>query len=200
MPKQAPRKVAPPPAPKPVAVEVVAPVTLQDSFDLTLDQLKRVKQRMQASDRELYRAVGEFATVATATAHAAADLLTEALPALPHHQPEPPDHPNQPEPPDQRPLRDRLQARRVLLRQEADELLCTANTDAEIDRALRLEQLLVYLEQRLRQLKPPEQSTEDLPKLTVKELRERAKTMGLQVAAKANKQTLIQQIQNTQTP
>ncbi len=191
MPKQAPQKVAPPPAPKPVAVEVVAPVTLQDSFDLTLDQLKRVKQRMQASDRELYRAVGEFATVATATAHAAADLLAEALPALPHHQPEPPD---------QRPLRDRLQARRALLRQEADELLCTAHTDAEIDRALRLEQLLVYLEQRLRQLKPPEQSTEDLSKLTVKELRDRAKTMGLKIAAKANKQTLIQQIQNAQTP
>lgn len=171
--------------PKKVSVEVVPPVTLQESFDLSLNKLKRVKQRMQASDRELYRAVGEFATVATATAQAAADLLEEALPALPASQPEPSAHSR---------LRDRLEARQASLRQEADELLCTATTDADIDRALRLEQLLIHIEKRLNQLDP------DLSELTVRELRELAKKKGLKVAAKANKQTLIQQIQNTQTP
>lgn len=176
--------------PKKVTVEVVQPVTLQESFDLSLSKLKRVKQRMQASDRELYRAVGEFATVATATAQAAADLLEEALPALPASPPEPLAHPS---------LRDRLQARQVSLRQEADELLCTATTDADIDRALRLEQLLGYIEHRLNQLAPEPPQT-DLSRLTVKQLRELAKEKGLKVAAKANKQTLIQQIQNAQTP
>lgn len=179
--------------PKKVTGEVVQPVTLQESFDLSLNKLKRVKQRMQASDRELYRAVGEFATVATATAQAAADLLEDALPALPESQPEPPEplaHPS---------LRDRLQARQASLRQEADELLCTATTDADIDRALRLEQLLVYIEHRLNQL-DSEQPQTDLSRLTVMQLRKLAKEKGLKVAAKANKQTLIQQIQNTQTP
>ncbi|WP_448562426.1 Rho termination factor N-terminal domain-containing protein [Trichothermofontia sp.] len=204
MPKQTPKRVAPQQAPQQVAAEVVAPVTLQESFDLTLDTLKRVRQRMQAGDREVYRAVGEFATVATATAQAAADLLEETLPLLPNAQSEQPDEPNQPKPPDhldQCLLRDRLQAHRVLLRQEADELLCTARTDAEIDRALRLEQLLGCIEQRLGQLKPAPstEDTEDLSKLTVKELRERAKTLGLKGTAKANKQTLIQYIQNAPT-
>lgn len=178
--------------PKKVSVEVVQPVTLQESFELSLNKLKRVKQRMQASDRELYRAVGEFATVATATAQAAADLLEEALPALPTSPPEPPEplaHPS---------LRDRLQAHRASLRQEADELLCTATTDADIDRALRLEQLLGYIEHRLTQL-ASEQPQTDLTRLTVMQLRKLAKEKGLKVAAKANKQTLIQQIQNAQT-
>jgi len=189
MPKQAPKQVAAQPASQPVAVEVVAPVTLQDSFDLTLTKLQGVKQRMQASDRELYRAVGEFATVTTATAQAAADLLQDmtapvALTAA---------HPDNPPPP----LRDRLQARQAILRQEADELLCTATTDADIDRALRLEHLLVHIKQRLSELEPPDPPIANLSQLTVKELRQLAKAKGLKVAAKATKQTLIQQIQAT---
>jgi hypothetical protein len=158
--------------------EVIQPQKLEDSFDYVMNRLHEIRERTAQSDRQVYRAVGDFATAAQRTANAADELLTEIQ--------------NAPAPES---LVQRLSDRWQELRQEADELLCRADNDAAIDRVLKLEQLVDRIERRLIQLvPPPADDAPSLEEMTVSELKAFAKAQGITGYSKLNKKALIDRI------
>jgi hypothetical protein len=167
--------------------DVIQPQKLEDSFDYVLNRLQEIRQRTAESDRQVYRAVGDFATAAQRTANAAEELLVEIQDSPPAES-----------------FVQRLSDRWQSARQEADELLCTANTDAAIDRVLKLEQLIERIERRLVQLVPPpstqpssdKDTVPPLEQMTVSELKDLAKIEGLTGYSKLNKKKLIERIKH----
>ena len=168
--------------------DVIRPQKLEDSFDYVLNRLQDIRQRSAESDRQVYRAVGDFATAAQRTAAAADDLLTDLG-----------DDPS----PSQS-LAQRLSDRWHTLRSEADELLCTATTDDGIDRVLKLEQLIDRIERRLAQLMPPpaappSPASPSLEQMTVSELKALAKEQGITGYSRLKKADLIEQLRTHAT-
>jgi hypothetical protein len=170
---------------KKVEVEIAKPITLEESFDIVLNKLKKLEQGMVTSDREVYRAVGEF-TDSTVTF--AQNMINVVL------SPEG----KSPESVLNNQYQIDLCKRFELLRNEADLLLLSANSNEEIDRVLKLEQLLDRITSRINALstdetiKPQDALQEDdLKNLSVTDLKAIAKERKLKNYTKLKKSELI---------
>ena len=148
---------------KSVEVEIAPEDSMNiiESFQYASEQLRNLRERMEKSDRDLYRAVGEFVDSTNQTIqNLAAEALDPTIVSDPLLNPSPPDS--------QKDL-PQLQARYTLIRSEFNSLLLTAYTNEEIDRLKNLEDLTHVISTRIQELSTPNTETQPpLGKTTVK--------------------------------
>lgn len=180
---------------KKVEVEVMKPITLEESFDAVFCKLERLQREMANSDTAVYRAVGEFVdstvTVAQNMVNVALDSedsnIQSVLPesgvpetALPESK-----------------FQEALRKRFEFIRLQADHLLLTADSNEAIDRTLKLEQLLDRITNRINSLIATEDSNKpmvNLKDLSASQLKEMAKARNLKGYSKLKKDELIKEL------
>jgi hypothetical protein len=175
---------------KNVEIEVVKPITLEESFDAVFHKLERLQQEMANSDTAVYRAVGEFVD---STVTVAQNMVNVALDSEDSNTQSVVPESAMPE----GDFREALCKRFEVIRSQADQLLLTADSNEAIERALKLEQLLDRITNRINSLI----STEDDKKpitiskdLSVTQLREMAKERNLKGYSKLKKDELIKEL------
>ncbi|KKJ00953.1 Rho termination factor N-terminal domain-containing protein [Prochlorothrix hollandica] len=179
------------PAAPTITPEVVPPFSLETSLDWADERLDHLSRTWDSTDRQVYGAVGDFATAAFTTAHTLAQVALDDPIASPSLTPLPAMDPQ---------LCDRLEQQRHRLRAEADTLLGTAADPDSIARVLSLEQLLDRIEARLLQLPTvtspnpiyPEPGPQpDYGSMTLKQLQKLAKAAKIPSFSRLKKQELV---------
>ena len=162
------------------SVEVeIAPeksMNLLESFEYASNQLQNLRERMEQSDRKLYRSVGEFMDSTDRTIqNLAAEALNETIapdcllnPALGESSAESSSNEVQ-----------KLQERHQSLRSEINSLLLTVYTNEEIDRLRNLDYLSELIQTRIQELSTSPDSIVSPQKVTVDELKSKFSSFNL---------------------
>ena len=162
------------------SVEVeIAPeksMNLLESFEYASNQLQNLRERMEQSDRKLYRSVGEFMDSTDRTIqNLAAEALNETIapdcllnPALGESSAESSSNEVQ-----------KLQERHQSLRSEINSLLLTVYTNEEIDRLRNLDYLSELIQTRIQELSTSPDSIASPQKVTVDELKSKFSSFNL---------------------
>ena len=162
------------------SVEVeIAPeksMNLLESFEYASNQLQNLRERMEQSDRKLYRSVGEFMDSTDRTIqNLAAEALNETIapdcllnPALGESSAESSSNEVQ-----------KLQERHQSLRSEINSLLLTVYTNEEIDRLRNLDYLSELIQTRIQELSTAPDSIASPQKVTVDELKSKFSSFNL---------------------
>lgn len=166
------------------SVEVeIAPeksMNLLESFEYASNQLQNLRERMEQSDRKLYRSVGEFMDSTDRTIqNLAAEALNETIapdrllnPALGESSVESSVKSSSNEV-------QKLQERHQSLRSEINSLLLTAYTNEEIDRLRNLDYLSELIQTRIQELSTAPDSIASPQKVTVDELKSKFSSFNL---------------------
>jgi len=147
-------------------------MNLLESFEYASNQLQNLRERMEQSDRKLYRTVGEFMDSSDRTIqNLAAEALNETIapdrllnPALAESSS------NEVQ---------KLQERHQSLRSEINSLLLTAYTNEEIDRLRNLDYLSKFIQTRIQELSTSPDSIASPQKVTVDELKSKFSSLNL---------------------
>lgn len=155
-------------------------MNLLESFEYASNQLQNLRERMEQSDRKLYRSVGEFMDSTDRTIqNLAAEALNETIapdrllnPALGESSVESSVESSSNEV-------HKLQERHQSLRSEINSLLLTVYTNEEIDRLRNLDYLSQLIQTRIQELSTAPDSIASPQKVTVDELKSKFSSFTL---------------------